>query len=494
MPSFPALLLLLLAILAPSALFGTDTTPEPVQETPPAASTPEAKKADSTAPKSVYVVRVDGPIGQPTLFMARRALKEAISNKADVFLLDLNTPGGELGAMIEIMEGLSSFPGHTVTYINTEAISAGSYIANATDEIWFAPKGIMGAADVVKGDGSDVGETMKKKLHSYIDAKVRSLAQQKGDYRKMVQRAMMDADYELKIGDVVIKPKGELLSLTAEEAIKAYGEPPIPILAAGIANDLNSLVSKIAGEKYEVTYFEKNWAEYLALLIQWGTPILLAIAGLCIFIEYKTPGFGAFGITAGILFFIVFAGNYVAGLAGYEPLVLLVIGVILIVVEVIFFPGTYITLTLGIVSLLGGLVWSMLDVWPQHDFSFTPEMFVTPLANLGSGLVMFGIAVAVLWRYLPKSVLHNRIILEAEVAPGEISPSLGADILPSEQSSIDLPSAGDTGTAITDLRLAGVVEINGKRYNAISPTGMVDRGQNVIVREVRGDALEVEAT
>ena len=52
-------------------------------------------------------------------------------------------------------------------------------------------------------------------------------------YRGEVISAMIDADYELKIGETLIKAKGELLSLTATEAAKHYGAPPQPLLSAG---------------------------------------------------------------------------------------------------------------------------------------------------------------------------------------------------------------------------------------------------------------------
>ena len=58
---------------------------------------------------------------------------------------------------------------------------------------------------------------------------------------------MIDAKKELKIGDKVIKEKDELLSLTASEAMKNYGEPAVPLLGAGIAPTLDELLAKKFG-------------------------------------------------------------------------------------------------------------------------------------------------------------------------------------------------------------------------------------------------------
>ena len=66
-------------------------------------------------------------------------LKDAIREKAELVILDMDTPGGELGVTLEIMEeiieNLEKFDGKIITYVNDEAISAGAYIAIATSEM-----------------------------------------------------------------------------------------------------------------------------------------------------------------------------------------------------------------------------------------------------------------------------------------------------------------------------------------------------------------------
>ena len=76
----------------------------------------------------VYVIPVREEINKPTLYILRRGLKEAIEQKADAVVLDMNTPGGALDVTFEIMEALDKFPGQTVTFVNKEAMSAGAFI------------------------------------------------------------------------------------------------------------------------------------------------------------------------------------------------------------------------------------------------------------------------------------------------------------------------------------------------------------------------------
>ena len=192
-----------------------------------------AVKRGESARATVVVIPVRDQIAEPILYVIRRGLKSAIDQNADLVVLDMKTPGGSLGATFEILEALGKFDGATVTYVNDEAISAGSFISAMTDDIYFAPQGVIGAAAPVMSTGGEIDESMKQKIVSYLKARIRAISEGH-KYRGQVISAMIDADYELKIGDEVLKEKGESLSLTATEAAKTYGDPAEPLLAAGI--------------------------------------------------------------------------------------------------------------------------------------------------------------------------------------------------------------------------------------------------------------------
>ena len=299
------------------------------------------------------------------LYIIRRGLKEAIDQKADVVVLDMKTPGGALDVTFDIMEALAKFPGQTITFVNTEAISAGAFISAVTDEIYFTPDGIIGAAAPVTSSGGDVDKTMRLKIVSYLKARVRAISENE-PYRGKVISAMIDEDFELKIDDKVIKEKGELLSLTATEASETYGDPAQPLLAAGIAKDVDALLTAKFGENgFKVTSLEVTWSEQLAVVLTGIAPILLGLGLLGLFIEFKTPGFGVFGVGGGILLTVVFLGNYVAGFSGHEPIMVFALGLVLVLVEVFFLPGLVFMALGGVVLMFGSLVWSMADIWPN---------------------------------------------------------------------------------------------------------------------------------
>ena len=159
----------------------------------------------------VVVIPVRDQIARPVLYILRRGLKEAIENKADTVILDIKTPGGALDVTFAMMEALEKFPGTKIAFVNDQALSAGAFISATADEIWFAPRGKIGAAAPVNATGQEIDKSMRQKIVSYLKAEVRSLSEGKG-YRGQVISAMIDENYELKIGDEVLKPKGELLT------------------------------------------------------------------------------------------------------------------------------------------------------------------------------------------------------------------------------------------------------------------------------------------
>lgn len=461
---------LLAAILLPLALPAQDA--EPVQ-------TPE--EGIPAAAKSVMVIPIQEAINKPILYVLRRGLKEAIEKKADVVVLDMKTPGGRLDVTFDIMEALEKFPGERITYVNDQAISAGAFISAVTDEIWFAPRGKIGAAAPVTGTGQDVDVTMKQKIVSFLKAEVRSVSEGKG-YRGQVISAMIDADYELKIGDEVLKPKGELLTLTATEAARTYGDPPEPLLAAGIAKDVDELLArKLGAGNFTVQRLEVTWSETLAQYLNALSPVLMGLGLLAIFIEFKTPGFGIFGIAGGALLAIVFFGHYIAGLSGHEPALIFALGAVLVLAELLFFPGIIVAALTGVLMMLGALIWSMADLWPNEPVTFNSEVFTRPLINMGLGLLVTLILAVAFARFLPRGWFWDKIILQAAIDGRSQEAALadgtaaGAD-----------PLVGRRGVVTSALMPAGQIEVDGRRYEARVAVGAIEAGAAVVVVR-RGD-------
>lgn len=444
---------------------------------------------EQAKPAKVVVIPIDGPITKPELYIVRRGLKEAIENDVNTVVFNMETPGGQLDVTFDILKAIEKFPGKTVTYVNREAMSAGAFISAGTDEIWFEPGAIIGAAAPVGADGSDIGETMKGKLVSYLKARVRAISEGKG-YRGEVISAMIDMDSEFKIGNQVIKGKGELLSLTAQEAMATHGDPPAPLLGTGIATDLTGLLDSLHGPgNYSVETLQITWSERVAQYLTAITPVLMGLGLLALFIEFKTPGFGFFGIAGLSLLGIVFFGQFAAGLSGHEPILFFLLGVLLLGIELFFIPGGIVVGTLGGLLMFGSLVWAMADLWPSQPLSISGDVFLMPLVNGIIGVLLAILMFIALLRFLPRGGLWGHMILDAAVAgePTQLRPLGSGGDAPLSSSLV-----GMTGTAMTALFPSGQVEIGGNRYEARLPVGYAERGAPVKVTGLSEFGLTVE--
>ena len=83
-----------------------------------------------------------------------------------------------------------------------------------------------------------------------------------------------------------------------------------------------------------------------------------------LFIEFKTPGFGFFGIGGIATIAAFFISQNIAGLAGNEVVLFFVLGASLVLVEVLFFAGLILFAAPGILLMVGALIWAMIDYWP----------------------------------------------------------------------------------------------------------------------------------
>jgi len=454
----------------------------------------DASSSDSK--EKIYILPVQGQITTPTFYILRRGLKQAEENGISHVIIDMDTPGGALGATLEIMEALSNFNGEVYTYINREAISAGAYISIATDRIYFHPGGIIGAAEAVAGGGQDIPEGMQRKINSYIQAKVRSLTEEYR-YRSDVMRAMSDPNFVLEIDDEVLKKEGELLSLTAREAVKEYGEPPQPLLGAGIYDSMDDLLESLFGaDGYEVKSFEVTWSESLAHYLNVIAPLLLGAGMLLLFIEFKTPGFGIFGILGVSLLALVFISSHLAGLAGYEAIIVFFLGIILILVEIFILPGLILPALLGIALIIGALIWSMADIWPNQPIEI--GLFTGPILNFILGMFIAMVGAIFLARFLPRTWIWNKLVLQTSLANatamGDSTPVKSGDALGSiPNTPHGWPDIGTEGITRTTLFPNGQVEINGKRYEAKTLIGQIEINTRVRVTGFQDFGLTVEA-
>ena len=437
--------------------------------------------------KLVYVFRIDGEISRPQAKFASRAVRLAKDAKADVLVVDMNTPGGDLASTLEIMESLASFGGRTVCYVDTDAISAGSFIAVACREIFFAPSGVMGAAEVVNAAGGDVQESMKRKITSFVGAKVRAITPPSDPRRAAVQRAMNDPNFELKIGGEVVKPKGELLTLTAAEAARVVDGSPL--ISDGTRESLDSLVNGLfaakKGSKIRVVKVEPTWADSSAMFVSSFAPLLFGVAIFLVVMDIKSGGLGVFSVVGFALAVATLIGVNMSFLAGHEAVLLFVAGAALLALELFVLQGTFVPSILGIALMGCSAIWIFGGVPPELSKPLLDgeNVVLALLPYFADGVLRLGISfaaavalAAVFGRYFEKIPLFARLVLKPCADGNAAGRGAAQGVLATDSR---LPKVGDVGFCITDLAPSGRADFGGVIVDVRAQFGAIARGEKV---------------
>jgi len=395
----------------------------------------------------IVVVPLHGEVAPSLLAFLRRAVKSAESNEASAIIFDMDTYGGRLDTATDIVNALNQTKIPTYIFINTNAGSAGSLIAVATQHIYMAPVSAIGAAAPILPTGEDLPATAKEKTISYWSALIRGSATKNG-HNPDVAEAFMNKDKEVKIGDRVVHSKGAVLTLNAQEATERINGKPL--LAEGVADSIDGLIRK-AGLKGTEVRIEPTGFEQIAFWITELAPLLLLGGILGAYLEFKIPGVTWPGVISAICFALFFLGHYLAGLAGWEVVALFVLGMVLVLIEILFFAHSTIVFgVVGVLLMLASLLWTMIDRYPGQNFFPTGKMLAMPLLNMFIAIVGSFIVIALLARYLPRTSIYRRFALMESNPPG---PSLAG--VPRQFATALALSPGMQGIAVTVLRPSG---------------------------------------
>ena len=131
----------------------------------------------------VMVLTVDEAVAPPMVEYLKRGLSRAEQQGAELVILQLNTPGGSIDSMNEVIQLIRNSRVPVVVYVapsGAMAGSAGTVVVLAGHAAAMAPDTTIGAASPVGAQGEDLGETMQAKVKNILKATVRSLAEGRG--------------------------------------------------------------------------------------------------------------------------------------------------------------------------------------------------------------------------------------------------------------------------------------------------------------------------
>lgn len=333
----------------------------------------------------------------------------AAGEPGDLLVFDINTLGGRIDAAIMIRDALLHTRARTVCWVNPRAISAGALISLACDVIAVAPGATLGAATPVQIGPSGEMTPVEAKVVSYMRSEMRATALAKGR-RGDLAEAMVDTDAPV----AGLTEKGKLLTLDGTQAL-AWG------IAEVQAADEPALFRALDRAPPPVISRPRiSWAEDLARLLSDSTvsSILMTLGMLGILIELWSPGHGA-ALCAGLCCLgLFFFGHHIAMLAGWEAIVMFVVGLALVGFEV-FVPGHVVPGVIGALLVVAALVLAFinLDAVPigvAWHAGWLPDALGSVFGSLGATVLIGWI----LSRLLPRTAVGRALVLDTRLSSG----------------------------------------------------------------------------
>lgn len=319
--------------------------------------------ASALAAASVHVIDVNGPIGPASYSYLKQQIEVASIEKADLIVMQLNTPGGLVTSMRGMAKTILSSDVPIAVYVapsGAQATSAGAFLVYAAHIAAMAPGTNMGAATpiplagetgkIVENAGDQKTSNLTKetvrlapiaqvKVIEDLTAMMRSLAQKNGRNVdvgvSMVRQGRSYTDTELLKAGVIeyVSPNLEdLLTKIDNYAVMVNGE-------ARIINTQNA----------KVFFKPPDWRnQVLSIITDPNVTYIFMIIGLYgLLLEFYNPGSFYPGIIGGICLI----------LAGYSLhlLPVNVAGLSLIILGLIFLLFEALTPSYGIFGI-GGLI------------------------------------------------------------------------------------------------------------------------------------------
>ena len=401
---------------------------------------------------AVHLVTVDDQQVNPVLSRyIDRGIDEAERTDARAVVIQLDTPGGLVSSMEDIVQRIQSSRVPVIVYVapsGGKAASAGTFITMSGHVAAMAPGTRIGAAHPVAAGGADIEGTLGKKIENDAAAYARSIAEERGRNVEWAEDAVRESvsasateAVDLDVVDYVATSIDDLLEQAEGRTVKVEQQE---VTLTGL--------TEAARVSNDMTFVER-------LLMVLSDPniafLLLSLGGLGLLIELFNPGVffpGVFGLISLILAFFVL-GTLPVNWAGVA---LILLAFVLFAAE-IFVTGFGALGIGGVISLIaGGLILTS---------SSDPEFQVSRWLVIG-----MGIACAVFFFTVVTAIIKARK-LPAHMGTQEM--------------------VGMAAVARSYLDPDGFVWVKGERWKAVAEDAPVQEGETVTITGAQGLTLIV---
>jgi membrane-bound serine protease (ClpP class) len=456
-----------------------------------------------TEKQQIIIIPVEGEVGPAMAAFVSRAVAEGKKHPDALFVFKMDTFGGRVDSAFEIVDTLLSIPAEkSIAYVEKRAISAGALIALSCGDLVMKHTTTIGdcAPIMLSNEGPQM---LGEKFQSPIRAKFRTLAKRNG-YPEVLSEAMVSSDtaiYRIEMADgkilymsstdyedltdaekkkvrakKTVKDREKLLTMDDDEAL-VFGFSEMSV------SSLEEMLEKKGIRDYHLITFEESWSEQLVRFITTITPVLMIIGFAGLYIEMQTPGFGVPGIAGILCLALVFFGQYLAGLANYTELLIVIIGILLLGVEMFVLPGFGIAGFAAIAMLAVGMILSLQNfVLPNPEIPWEAPLLRQNVITVFGSLLGSAVLIFIFLRYIfPKlSGMVKGPYLTKTLAQSHVDSDAPVSV-----------SIGDKGIVIKPLRPAGTVKIGEELYDVVSDGEFVAKGESVVVAEIQANRIMV---
>ena len=412
------------------------------------------QRVSSAAEKTqIYFASIDGVIGVAMEEHVRQVFAKVGADKNALLILTLNTPGGLVDSMSEMVSAITGAPFPVVVWVapsGARSASAGAFLVEAAHVAVMAPGTHIGAAHPVSAGGKDVGDKeMSRKILNDLTARMRSLAQERSRDEKVLA-SMVTSSVSLTAREALAKGVIDFLASDEEELLQKLEGRKVIVKGEARTLSLKNTEIQRMGMSLQLRILE--------FLSRPDIAYLAFIAGvMAIILEARAPGGFVLGTVGAVLLMVAAYGLRVLPV-NWAGVLLLLAGIGIMVADCLV-GGLGILIVIGLATMLfGGLI-----------------LFQAPggeLLHQSVGLISgTTIAVAIVFFVIMRAIYKTLRMPSASGSEGMI---------------------GIKGRVIKNGDLV-MVQVHGEYWNALNAAGKpLQIGQQVKVVAVEGLTLKVE--
>jgi membrane-bound serine protease (ClpP class) len=306
--------------------------------------------ADGATVAPVFVLRIAGAIGPPAAEYVARSLEHAARERAQLVVLQIDTPGGLDTSMRSIIQDIVASPVPVAAYVapqGARAASAGTYILYAAHIAAMAPATNVGAATPIAiglpigGREPEPGErassapsapaaghdTSEAKRINDATAYIRSLAQLRGRDVAWAEQAVRES-VSLSASDALARKVVDVVAVDLADLLRQLDGRALPL------GDAHAGTVRLATAHAPVVMLDPGWRyRLLAVISDPSLVLILMMIGIYgLLFEFMNPGFVAPGVIGGVSILLALWGLQMLPV-NYAGLGLILLGIVFFVAE-----------------------------------------------------------------------------------------------------------------------------------------------------------------